>query len=99
MNVQAFDKLISDVSKCDPDKFSMNCHRTCMMSFLPSDSDMVCTRDAATILDISQDDCKDLFLNYPSTGTGKYHEITPSDAVKVLLHYNDTGVVDWSIIL
>ena len=95
MNVQALDKLIADVRNCDPDEFDMVFHSKCMLSFIRP-GEFSNTYDASAILDISEDDSQELFLNYPEQATFPNNKIYPGNAVKVLEYYRDTLKVDWS---
>lgn len=52
--------------------------------------------EAERILDIGDVDGGNLFT--PRIMGKAYDEVTKEDAIKVLEHYRDTGVVDWNII-
>jgi hypothetical protein len=100
MNVQALDKLINDVRNCDPAKFDMRHHQTCMLSFISSSMWKGATaREASEVLGISYEDARSLFINVSLTANKKMtlEDITKDEAVVVLEHLKATGKVDWSV--
>lgn len=54
------------------------------------------SRIAANWLDIDYGTAQQLFI--PSMMDKSYDEITLEDALTVLRHYRDTGVVDWDLV-
>jgi hypothetical protein len=96
MNVQVFDKLINDIRNCNPDQFNMKNHMTCILSFVKP-GEFINSADASDILGIPYDDCYDLCMKFPGI-RNMGNKIMPSDAVKVLENYKETGKVNWSII-
>jgi hypothetical protein len=96
MNVQAFDKLITDIRNCDPAKFNMRDHMTCMLSFLRP-GEFTNTAEASDILGIPEEDSNRLFLQYCDQDKFPGGKIQPENAVRVLQHYKKTAEVDWSV--
>jgi hypothetical protein len=101
LNIEKINEVIESVRNTDPDTFNMVDDATCILNHIDpnvSGKNMPIEK-ANRQLGLSYTEGKDLFIYISHTSKGRVgiRDATNMDAVRVLEHLRDTGIVDWSV--
>jgi hypothetical protein len=101
VNIEKINEVIESVRNTDPAKFDMRDDSTCILNHIDSGvpGKYMTIEKATAKLGLSYDEGKGLFIYISSTSKNRVdiYNATNMDAVRVLEHLRDTGIVDWSV--